>query len=70
MAPKKKQSAKAAKADTYTPRVGPCRPVFDDEKEMRSFFTTFRESVTDDLKELAEARRRSEELVMRGFASR
>lgn len=70
MASKKKQSAKAVKAVKDVPRVGACRPVFDDEREMRAFFATFRESVAEDLKEFAEARRRGEELVMRGFATR
>lgn len=70
MASKKKQSAQAVKTIDYVPRVGSCRPVFDSEQEVRAFFETFRESVADDLKELATARRRGEELVMRGFATR
>jgi len=70
MASKKQQTKKVVNVATPAPQVGTCRPVFESEKELRSFFDTFRESVAGDLQELATARRRSEALVMRGFAAR
>lgn len=38
------------------PRVGPIRPVFSSNEEMRKFFDDFREQVAPDLKILADAR--------------
>ena len=69
MAAKKRQNNKTASAPAPAPQVGYCRPVFKDEKEVRTFFETFRESIAGDLQDLAAARRRSEEVVMRGFAT-
>ncbi len=62
------RQAAAAAANRPLPSVGPCRPVFATEQEVRSFFDDFRDSVSEDLRELAAARRRGEESLMRGFA--
>jgi hypothetical protein len=69
MAAKKNKTEKTATAPVPAPQVGYCRPVFKDEREVRTFFESFRESVAEDLHDLAAARRRSEEVVMRGFAT-
>jgi hypothetical protein len=69
MAAKKRKNHQTASAPAPAPQVGYCRPVFSDEREVRSFFESFRESVAEDLQDLAAARRRSEEVVMRGFAT-
>ncbi|MCX6876159.1 MAG: hypothetical protein NTW21_20490 [Verrucomicrobia bacterium] len=44
------------------------QPVFSSDEEVRAYFNEFTNAVAADMRIIEAARRRSEELVMRGFA--
>lgn len=67
MAAKKKNAPKKTTAPSPAPPPKGWQPAFRDDEEMRLFFDEFTEAVAGDIRELAAARRRGEELVMRGL---
>jgi len=61
-AKKKEHETEAAK-----PATGGWEPVFNDDAEMWGFLKDFRKAVAEDIRDLAAARRRAEEALMRNF---
>ena len=66
-----KKSSKPAKAEARAPQStaqhGVWQPVYATQEALNAAMNEFREAVSEDIRALADARRRSEELLMKGF---